>query len=235
MPENHWDKRYAASERLFTAEPDGTLAELARDLPSGRALDLGAGEGRNSIWLAQRAWEVTAVDMSGVALGRLAARAAQEGIVVTTVVADMNEYIAGAERFDLVVLANLHPAEEERAGLLAAAAAAVAPGGHLFLVGHHVDSLGKAGPPDPRRLYTEDVLPGRLPRPRGAPPGAARRASWGHGQAGCGRRCLGRSAGERRGPSVSGPTTTVASRASPPPGIVTWGWHWPSSAPPSSW
>ena len=163
MPENHWDKRYAASERLFSGEPDGTLAELAGDLPPGRALDLGAGEGRNSVWLAQRAWEVTAVDMSGVALERLAAQAAQAELPVTTVVADMNEYIAGAEQYDLVVLANLHPAEEERAGLLAAAAAAVAPGGHLFLVGHHVESLGKAGPPDPRRLYTEDSLRDAFP------------------------------------------------------------------------
>lgn len=158
MQHNTWDSRYAASERLFRGEPDGSLAELARDLAPGRALDVGAGEGRNSLWLAQQGWRVTAIDMSAVALERLDTQAAQEGLAITTVVTDMNDYLANAQQFDLVVLANLHPAEEERAGFLTAAAAAVAPGGHLFLVGHHVDSLGKAGPPDPSRLYTEELL-----------------------------------------------------------------------------
>jgi hypothetical protein len=40
---------------------------------------------------------------------------------------------------------------------------AVRPGGHLFLVGHHLDSLGQTGPPDPTRLYTEEALDGALP------------------------------------------------------------------------
>jgi hypothetical protein len=70
----------------------------------------------------------------------------------------MNEYLTAGNRFDLVVLANLHPDPGERAVLLAAAAAALTPGGHLFLVGHHVDSLGVAGPNDPQRLYTEELL-----------------------------------------------------------------------------
>jgi SAM-dependent methyltransferase len=93
-----------------------------------------------------------------VALERLTARARRENCAVTTVHADMLEYLGRGEQFDLVVLANLHPAPDERDELFAAATRAVASGGHLFLVGHHVDSLGKAGPPDPQRLYTEDRL-----------------------------------------------------------------------------
>jgi SAM-dependent methyltransferase len=163
MQHHDWDSRYASSERLFSTEPDGTLAELAQDLAPGRALDLGAGEGRNSLWLARRGWDVTAVDQSGVALGRLAAEARRQELAVTTVVADMNEYLAAAGQFDLVVLANLHPTPKERATMLAAAADSLSPGGHLFVVGHHVDSLGIAGPPDPRRLYTEELLAQALP------------------------------------------------------------------------
>ena len=158
MQRDQWDSRYASSERLFSAEPDGSLVELVQDLPPGRALDVGAGEGRNSLWLARRGWDVTAVDHSRVALERLEAGAARDGLSVTTALADMNEYFVGGERFDLVVLANLHPDPDERATLLAAAAAALKPGAHLFLVGHHVDSLGVAGPPDPERLYTEEAI-----------------------------------------------------------------------------
>lgn len=158
-----WDRRYATADRLFPTEPDEALVDLAAGLPPGRALDVGAGEGRNSLWLARQGWRVTAVDLSTVALRRLTADAAAQGLAVDTVVADMAEYLARGERFDLVVVANIHPAPEERARLLAGAAQAVTPGGHLFVVGHHIESLGRAGPPDPERLYTEDRLAGAFP------------------------------------------------------------------------
>lgn len=163
MNDTHWNERYAASERVFSADPDGTLVELAGGLPPGRALDLGAGEGRNSLWLASLGWRVTAVDLSDVALTRLAASAAEHDLEVTTEVADMNEFLGRDGQFDLVVLANVHPDPDERTELLARAAAALAPGGHLFIVGHHIDSLGKAGPPRPERLYTEDILAEAFP------------------------------------------------------------------------
>ena len=83
-----WDARYAASGRLFSSEPDEALVELAGTLPPGRALDLGAGEGRNSLWLARKGWQVTAVDLSGVALARLRAQAATEHVAVDAVGAD---------------------------------------------------------------------------------------------------------------------------------------------------
>ncbi len=161
-----FDQRYAETRRPFRADPAGpdpSLVELAGQLPAGRALDLGAGEGRNSLFLARLGWRVTAVDLSGVALSRLAAEAARERLAVETVVGDIGQYLAGASRFDLVVWSYLHPAPEERARLLAAASAAVAPGGHLFLAGHHLDSLGRAGPPHAARLYTEAGLDGAFP------------------------------------------------------------------------
>ena len=162
-PGHGWDSRYASTDRLFPAEPDEALVELAAGLPAGRALDLGAGEGRNSLWLARKGWRVTAVDLSQVALERLDAAAAKEHLAVRTVVADMGQYLAQGERFELVVIANIHPAPAQRAEILQAAASAVGPGGHLFLVGHHLASLGQAGPPDPERLYVEDSLKDAFP------------------------------------------------------------------------
>ncbi|MGO8686831.1 MAG: methyltransferase domain-containing protein [Candidatus Dormibacteria bacterium] len=158
-----WDQRYAAVERLFSTEPDPAMVELVTPLPPGRAVDLGAGEGRNSLWLARRGWEVTAVDGSGVALARISAAAGGEGLGVATAQTDIGAYLARGETFDLVVIANIHPAAEERAALLGAAAGAVRAGGHLFLVGHHLDSLGRVGPLDPGRLYTTEALAGALP------------------------------------------------------------------------
>ena len=161
--QEHWDERYATVGRLFSSHPDTAMVELVTPLPPGRALDLGAGEGRNSIWLARHGWTVTAVDASAVALDRVGAAAAAEGLSVSPVQADIGDFLRRGDSFDLVVIANIHPSPEERAVLLRAAVGAVRPGGHLFLVGHHVDSLGRVGPLDAARLYTEEALGGALP------------------------------------------------------------------------
>ena len=70
MDAARWDERYAATDLLWSAEPNRFVAENLADLPPGRALDLAAGEGRNAIWLARRGWDVTAADFSQVALDR---------------------------------------------------------------------------------------------------------------------------------------------------------------------
>ncbi len=138
--------------------------EVLAPLRPGHAVDLGAGEGRNALGLARAGWRVTGVDSSTVALERLAAHAAAEGLTIEAVHGDLLEYLAAAaargQRFDLVVLSYLHPPAAERAALLRAAAGAVAPGGYLFVVGHHRDSLGVVGPPDAERLYGEEDLAG---------------------------------------------------------------------------
>jgi SAM-dependent methyltransferase len=158
MNTNHWNERYAGTDRLFTDRPDETLVELASGLPPGRAIDVGAGEGRNSLWLARKGWSVTAIDVSEIALTRLADLARDEHLLIMTEVVDMNEFLERGERFDLVVIANMHAEPGERSKLFTQASNSLAPGGHLFLVGHHVSSLGKAGPSQPKRLYTEEML-----------------------------------------------------------------------------
>ena len=68
MDSSEWDERYAGTELVWTAEPNRFVVEGLQALPPGRALDVGAGEGRNAIWLAHRGWQVTAVDFSAVGL-----------------------------------------------------------------------------------------------------------------------------------------------------------------------
>ena len=102
-----WDERYAAVGRRFSIHPDTAMVELVTPLPPGRALDLGAGEGRNSHWLARQGWTVTAVDGSSVALDRTRAAAAAEGLSVSPVQADIGEFLRRGDTFDLVVIANI--------------------------------------------------------------------------------------------------------------------------------
>ncbi len=156
-----WDRRYA--ERAWPTDPDPYLVELAAPLPPGRGLDLGAGPGRNSLWLAAKGWDMTLVDVSRVGLDQALAAAGALAATIAPMLADVYDWQPDAAGFDLVIVANLHPEPDALAVVLARATYALRPGGHLYAVGHHVSNLGRHGPPDRGRLFTADRLRGALP------------------------------------------------------------------------
>ncbi len=160
-PGEMWDRRFA--EQGWPTDPDPYLVELAGRLPPGRGLDLGSGPGRNSLWLAAGGWAMTLVDASGVGLDQAITAAGALGVTITTVHADLLGWQPPEACFDLVIVANLHPGPEALAAVLAGAARALRPGGHLYVVGHHMDNLGRHGPPDPDRLLTDERLRTALP------------------------------------------------------------------------
>ncbi len=160
MDDRAWDERYAASEHLWPLEPNVHVAGVLADAPAGRALDWAAGEGRHALWLAERGWQVTAVDFSSVAIDRGRQRAARAGLQVDWQVRDVTTWQPPAAAFDLVLIAYLHlPAGILRSSHRAAASA-VAPGGRLLVVDHDLTNLteGVGGPPDPDRLVTPDSV-----------------------------------------------------------------------------
>lgn len=157
MNRDDWDARYGASALVWTAEPNRFLVEEAADLAPGRALDLACGEGRNALWLAERGWDVTAVDFSNVALDKARRLAAARGLTVTWVLDDVVTYGPTAE-FDLVIVFYLQLPIDQRRAVWTASARAVAPGGTLLVVGHDSTNLaeGWGGPSDPAVLYGPD-------------------------------------------------------------------------------
>jgi SAM-dependent methyltransferase len=150
-----WDRRYSGPDLVWGSGPNRFVAEEAAALPAGRAVDLGAGEGRNAIWLAERGWQVTAVDFSAAGLGRAARLAAERAVRVDWVQADLLSYQPAPGRYDLVLIAYIHLPAAGLARVFRAAATAVAPGGTLLVIGHDRDNLtrGYGGPQDPGRLY----------------------------------------------------------------------------------
>jgi SAM-dependent methyltransferase len=149
-----WDRRYAGSDRVWSAAPNAWVAAAIGAWFTGRALDLGAGEGRHSVWLAALGWQVTAVDFSATGIGRGRAGAEEVGVEVDWVVADVRTWAPPAGvTFDLVLVAYLHLSDD----VLARARDWLAPGGALVVVGHALRNLtdGVGGPGDPRLLHTE--------------------------------------------------------------------------------
>ncbi|NLV78382.1 MAG: class I SAM-dependent methyltransferase [Rhodococcus sp.] len=138
-PAEFWEARYADADGLWSGRPNAVLVEVVADLPVGRALDLGCGEGGDSVWLAARGWAVTGVDLSPTAVRRAADAARAAGVPD-----DRAEFIAadlatwrGNGAYDLVTASFLHsPVEFPRTRVLRDAADLVASGGHLLLIGH---------------------------------------------------------------------------------------------------
>ena len=154
-----WDERHAAG--FFESNgPNPTLVGAATGLTPGRALELAAGTGTNAVWLASQGWHVTAVDWSAVGLARAQAKAQAAGVEVDLLERNLLEWTPPARSFGLVVIVFLHLPAEERGPVYERAAAAVAPGGCLLIVGH--DRLnateGEGGPEDPTRLFTADEI-----------------------------------------------------------------------------
>lgn len=132
-----WEERYRTAPRIWSGRPNRVLETEVAGLTPGTAVDIGAGEGGDSVWLARQGWDVTAVDIAQGALDRVAALAAEHGVRVHTEQADAGQWDAADRSYDLVTSHFLHPEPGGRDALFRRMAAAVAPGGTLLIVGHH--------------------------------------------------------------------------------------------------
>jgi SAM-dependent methyltransferase len=134
--EQAWDSRYAENDRIWSGKPNEALVAEVAALRPGRVLDLGCGEGADAVWLAKQGWEVTAVDISSVALGRAAAHATEAGVRVRFEHHDLEKSFPTGS-YDLVTAQFLHFWEDfNREKILRTAAEHVAPGGTLLIEGH---------------------------------------------------------------------------------------------------
>ena len=133
-----WDERYSSAEQMWSGNPNSTLVALVENLEPGSVLDVGCGEGADAIWLADRGWQVTAIDVSRVAIDRGKAHAQKAGVDVEWRHCGLLEANVPPQGFTLVsaqypALLRSESHDAERALL-----SAVAPGGHLLFV-HHAD------------------------------------------------------------------------------------------------
>lgn len=166
--EQQWSERYrnAGEDYLFGTEPNLFLAHRAALLKNGRnALAVADGEGRNSVWLAEQGLDVTAVEISPVALEKARRLAAGRGVSVRFVLDDMLSGhwppVEFENAFDWVVgifIQFAGPAERERQ--FAAMKKATRPGGCVLLQGYTPKQLDfrTGGPSAVENLYTGTLL-----------------------------------------------------------------------------
>ena len=159
-----WNDRYRSSHRIWSGNPNPQLVCEIADLPPGRALDVGCGEGADAIWLAGRGWCVVAVDISDVALERAAqhahATADTTSVRIEWLQADLLARPPEPQSFDLVSCQFMQVPPQPRAQLFSSLVRAVRPGGTLLVVGHHPSDMGTGvrRPPMRELFYTADDI-----------------------------------------------------------------------------
>lgn len=150
-----WEELYTQRDRIWSGRANAALVDTITGRAPGRALDLGSGEGGDSIWLAEQGWSVTGLDISPTALTRAEEHAGERGLPAGSIrwqLADLAEWEPGDdESYDLVSACFLHsPVEFPREQVLLRAAGTVAPGGLLLVVGHAAFPPWSSVPADER-------------------------------------------------------------------------------------
>ena len=156
-----WNERYAETFASYGTEPNDFLREVADQIPEGPVLCLAEGEGRNAVFLATLGHAATAVDQSEVGLANAASLAAKNGVKITTVVADLNDFDLGENRWSGIVSIWAHVPPELRGRLHAACVKALRPGGAMVLEAYTPRQLtrpGVGGPPVEALLMTPEGL-----------------------------------------------------------------------------
>jgi SAM-dependent methyltransferase len=107
-PRERWNREFERGTPTLRTAPSKLLIEVTQGRKPGTALDLGMGQGRNAIYLAGQGWDVTGVDISDVAVEQANKNAAARGVKMQVVLADLDTFELGTERWDLITSFYMH-------------------------------------------------------------------------------------------------------------------------------
>jgi len=165
MSSTFWDQRYASDDLAYGEAPNDFLVQMADRFPAGgKAMDIGAGEGRNALFLASRGLSVLAVDQSVVGMHKAQRRAHDRGLNLLTQAIDLQDFNAEPETLDVVSSIFVHLPAALRSAVHARIRSWLKPGGIFVLEAYAPDQLARTtgGPKDPALLAPLDVIVGEL-------------------------------------------------------------------------
>ena len=155
-----WDMRYREPGYVYGTAPNDFIVAVTATIPRGRILSLAEGEGRNAVYLASLGCKVTAVDGSAVGLRKAEALAAERGVAITAIVADLGQFRILPEHWDGIVSCYCHIPSSIRPALHRAVVRGLKPGGVFVLEAFSKQQLAynSGGPQDPDLLMSLDEL-----------------------------------------------------------------------------
>ncbi len=167
MDPSFWNDRFATDDWVYGATPNAFIAQQSERLPDGASvIELGAGEGRNTVFLAEQGFAVTALDYSAEGLRKTRALADERGVSVDTVQVDVTQW-QPERTWDAVVIAFLHLPPEARPALHRRIRQILRPGGWLIAEWFRPEQVTagytSGGPPRAAMMLTPDELRSDFP------------------------------------------------------------------------
>ena len=155
-----WNERYSGPDYAYGTEPNDFLAAVAARIPPGRVLSIADGEGRNGVFLATLGYDVTAVDASTVGLAKAQRLAATRGVEITTIAADLADFVIAPDSWEGIVSIFCHLSPPLRRRVHQQVVRGLVPGGLYVLESYSLRQLGRGtgGPSSAELLPTLDAL-----------------------------------------------------------------------------
>jgi 2-polyprenyl-3-methyl-5-hydroxy-6-metoxy-1,4-benzoquinol methylase len=148
-----WNRILTAPTPSFNTEPNAFLVAMTKGLKPGRSLDVGMGQGRNTIYLAQQKWDSNGFDPADRAVAAAQEQARKLGVTITTTVARAQDFDWGTNKWDLIVLSYVGARE-----FVASVTKSLRPGGMVIVEGFHRDAT-KTQPIGGSVVFDSDELP----------------------------------------------------------------------------
>jgi hypothetical protein len=162
MDKAFWDSKYSSDEYIYTKEVNRFVKESLSDLPPGKMIDLAGGEGRNTVFFAEKGWQAENIDLSSVGLEKCERLAAEKNVseLVFTTNASASDFESKLAPVDLGVIAYLQIPQTELAVAIERLVSKIKSGGVFFGVWHALENLkdGFGGPQNPDLLPSESSM-----------------------------------------------------------------------------
>lgn len=165
MNKSIWDAEFSNDEYIYGKKPNDFLKEHYLSIPKGKVLMLAEGEGRNAVFLAAKGYDVTAVDISEVALKKAEKLAMDKGVSIELICSDLETFDLGKKRWDGVVSIFCHLMPKIRANLYERIEKSLTDKGIFFLEAYTPDQLKfkTGGPPIAEMMISKKNLLKELP------------------------------------------------------------------------
>jgi len=156
MDKAFWDSKYSTDEYVYTKHVNRFVKQYLEDLPAGKVIDLAGGEGRNTVFFAEKGWQAENIDLSSVGLEKCQKLAAERGVSdnVLTTNSSALDFQSVLAPVDLGLIGYLQIPQEQLAVAISHLVANIVSGGVFFGIWHALENLkdGFGGPQDPKVL-----------------------------------------------------------------------------------
>lgn len=144
-PKEYWNAYYTEKQFVQGKGPNDFLVQMLPRLQKGKVLDIATGEGQNSVYLAQKGFQVKSFDISEVAVQHAEKLARETGVQIEAKVADMDLFLMGLMEYDSIIMTRFKPAV---ARYYSEMLRALKHGGTLLIESYGIPEMKEAIPRD---------------------------------------------------------------------------------------